>query len=142
MILGNNTTDLVDMGWHFFLLPKAEALGVPDIYGKSDSYDLTGSSGSTGPKVENIKRAIRADRHPSRSGEPVGDGGKFVAGEAYHGSFRGLGNTGSMLNSSLARDYAVSTRDTIVRIEVVIQFNLLCLRIHHSSETIKASACV
>lgn len=42
----------------------------------------------------------------------------------------------------LARDYAVSTRDTIARIEVVIQFNLLCLRIHHSRETFKASACV
>ena len=42
----------------------------------------------------------------------------------------------------LARDYAVSTRDTIARIDVVIQFNLLCLRIHHSRETSKASACV
>lgn len=42
----------------------------------------------------------------------------------------------------LARDCTVGARDAIAQIGIVIQFNLLCLRIHHSSKTVKASACV
>jgi hypothetical protein len=42
--------------------------------------------------------------------------------------------------SLLPRDQAVSARDAIAQKEVIIEFNLLRLRIHHSSQTFQASA--
>jgi hypothetical protein len=42
--------------------------------------------------------------------------------------------------SLLSRDQAVSARNAIAHIEVIIEFNLLCLRIHHSGQTFQTSA--